>query len=150
VRLAQISCVERDAILGGDLASLGSAGVAAGWPHEDTASALSFLDSGGLAFLVLDDDDRVAGECGTKAAPDQRGAVEIGYGLAGGSRGQGLGGSAVAALLDELWARPDVRIVEAEVHVGNPASWRLLERLGFTAYGEPDRGFQRYQLTRSQ
>jgi RimJ/RimL family protein N-acetyltransferase len=133
----------RDALLAG---SLGALEAAPGWPHPDTEAGLSFLSSGGLVFLIIDDDGRIAGECGTKTPPDQRGAVEIGYGLAPLSRGRGLGTAAVCSLLDVLAGLPAVAAVEAEVHVGNPASWRILYRLGFTATGEPTRGYQRYQL----
>ena len=105
--------------------------VAPGWPHDDTLDALSFAAGGAWTWLILDDADRVAGECGTKAPPDAEGRVEIGYGLAAGSRGRGLGTRAVAALLDELAATGAVREVTAGVHPGNVASRRLLERLGF-------------------
>jgi RimJ/RimL family protein N-acetyltransferase len=106
--------------------------VAPGWPHDDTAAALSFAASGAWTWLVLDDDERIAGECGVKALPDRDGVVEIGYGLAAGSRGRGLGSRAVAALLAELATRPGVSAVTAEVAVGNEPSRRLLERLGFS------------------
>jgi len=105
--------------------------VAPGWPHDDTLDALSFAGAGGWTWLILDDADRIAGECGIKAPPDGDGRVEIGYGLAAGSRGRGLGTLAVAALLDELAATGAVREVTACVHPGNVVSGRLLERLGF-------------------
>lgn len=105
--------------------------VAPGWPHDDTLDALSFAADGAWMWLIVDDADRIAGECGTKAPPDADGRVEIGYGLAAGSRGRGLGTRAVAALLDELAATGAVREVLACVHPGNVASGRLLERLGF-------------------
>jgi RimJ/RimL family protein N-acetyltransferase len=105
--------------------------VAPGWPHADTAIGLGFADHGGWTWLIVDDEGRVAGECGVKGAPGADGVVEIGYGLAGPSRGRGLGGRAVSALLTELRGRPGVRVVEARVSVDNLASRRLLERLRF-------------------
>jgi RimJ/RimL family protein N-acetyltransferase len=72
--------------------------------------------------------------------------VEIGYGLAASSRGRGLGGRAVAELVAWLNEQDDVRLIEAEVHVGNEASWRLLERLGFRASGTVVNGHTRYAL----
>lgn len=105
--------------------------VAPGWPHADTADALAFARHGGFTWLVLDDDGRVAGECGTKGAPDRHGVVEIGYGLAAPSRGRGLGRRLVVALVEELRAQPGVRRIEAEVHLGNTASRRVLELAGF-------------------
>jgi RimJ/RimL family protein N-acetyltransferase len=145
VRLLAVDRRARDAALAGDLGDLTAA---PGWPHEDTAPGLSFLESGGLAFLVIDDDERVVGECGTKAAPDAAGVVEIGYGLAAPSRGRGLGAAAVATLIDTLAADHSVHVVEAEVHTGNPASWRLLVSLGFAPVGPAHRGYQRYRLRR--
>jgi ribonuclease D len=133
----------RDALLRGELGGLEAA---PGWPHDDTAPAMGFLDSGGLVVLIIDDEGRIAGECGIKTAPGPDGVVEIGYGLAAPSRGKGLGSAAVAALVAWLAARPDVRVIEAEVHVGNVASWRVLERLGFTATGAEVRGYRRYAL----
>jgi ribosomal-protein-alanine N-acetyltransferase len=121
-----------------DAETAGRLPAAPGWPHTDTAAGLSFAASGAWTWLVLDDDGRIAGECGVKTLPDANGEVEIGYGLAAPSRGRGLGGRAVAALLDELRTRPDVRAVVAEVAVGNLASRRLLERLGFTVSGVID------------
>jgi RimJ/RimL family protein N-acetyltransferase len=119
---------------------------APGWPHEDTAAGMSFLDHGGLVFVVVDDEGRIAGECGTKHPPDPDGMVEIGYGLAAASRGRGLGSAMVSQLLDRLALTPGVRVVEAEVHADNPASWRILEALGFEKVGRPDsRSFQRYR-----
>jgi GNAT superfamily N-acetyltransferase len=143
VRLAPLDLAGRAAIHHGDLGGLAAA---PGWPHTDTEPGLSFLDSGGLVFLIVDEDDRVIGECGTKAPPSTDGVVEIGYGLAGPSRGHGLGGAAVSALVTQLAARADVRIIEAEVHVGNVASRRLLERIGFSLSEGGPGTYQRFQL----
>lgn len=121
--------------------------LAPGWPHEDTAAALSFVVTGGTQFLVLDDAGRIAGECGTKTPPRPDGSVEIGYGLAARSRGKGLGTRAVAELIDWLQSQADVEVVEAEVHVSNAASRRIVERLGFSPVGPADRGYLRYEMT---
>ena len=109
--------------------------VGRGWPHDDTGVALAFAAAGGWTWLIVDGDGCVVGECGTKSSP-QDGVVEIGYGLAGPSRGAGLGTRAVRTLLDGLAARPDVSTVIARVALDNVASARLLERLGFVAAGE--------------
>jgi RimJ/RimL family protein N-acetyltransferase len=144
VRLERVTDVAtRNALLAGDL---GGHTAAPGWPHEDTAPGLGFLDSGGLAFVIIDHDDRIVGECGTKAPPTDDGMVEIGYGLAAPSRGQGLGSAAVTALVAWLAEQPEVRAVEAEVHVGNVASSRLLERLGFIPSDSVVNGFRRYRF----
>lgn len=116
---------------GGSPGELDGRAVAPGWPRDDTAGALAFTAAGAWSWLILDDDERIAGECGAKGPPDSEGRVEIGYGLAAGSRGRGLGTRAVAALLEELAAAGGVSDVTARVHLGNEASRRLLLRLGF-------------------
>ena len=116
-----------------------------GWPHEDTLNGFGFARTGGSQFLVIDDEGRVVGECGTKAPPDHDGTVEIGYGLAAASRGQGLGRQAVAALVDWLAEQPEVRTIEAEIEISNTPSRRVVERLGFDAPAPPERGYLRYQ-----
>jgi RimJ/RimL family protein N-acetyltransferase len=144
VRLEPIKDVAtRDSLLCGDH---GGWATAPGWPHDDTKPGLSFIDSGGWAFLVIDDEDRIAGECGTKLPPDHNGWVEIGYGLAAPSRGRGLGTAAVRELVRWLSERPEVSVIEAEVHVGNVASYRVLERLGFGPSGSVVNGHTRYSL----
>ena len=122
----------------GDPSVLSSYDVAPGWPHDDTADALAYASAGAWTWLVLDDDRRIAGECGVKAPPDGEGRVEIGYGLAAPSRGRGLGTRAVGELLYELKASRTVREVMAGVHPGNVASRRLLERLGFAIVAVDD------------
>jgi GNAT superfamily N-acetyltransferase len=101
-----------------------------GWPHADTGAGLAFASSGGWTWLIVDSGGAVVGECGTKTPP-WAGSVEIGYGLAAPSRGQGLGTRAVRALTRWLAARPDVQRVVAYVVQDNLPSRRLLERLGF-------------------
>jgi RimJ/RimL family protein N-acetyltransferase len=109
-----------------------------GWPHADTAPGLSFAAAGGRAWLVVDPAGAVIGEIGTKAPPDATGRVEIGYGLAGPSRGRGLGTQAVAALLEWLDEQPDIVAVVAHVAPANEASVRLLRRFGFSPTGHVD------------
>lgn len=142
MRLQPVSTDDLDAIERG--AALDHP-AAPGWPHEDSLIGLSYVRSGAVGFLVVDDADRIAGECGTKAAPNADGGVEIGYGLAGPSRGRGLGTRAVAALIDWLAAQPGIRYVEAEIHETNTASRRLVERLGFAVHSGPDHGYLHYR-----
>jgi len=150
MELVPVDRAARDTALRGNL---GGRPVAPGWPHDDSPSALGFLDTGGWVFWIVDDDGRVAGECGTKRAPDAVGAVEVCYGLAPGSRGRGLGTRAVAELVDWLSRQPAVRTIEAEVHVGNTASRRILERVGLHQVSSSADGYLRYRaptFTRSE
>ena len=123
---------------------------APGYPHADSLDALGWvehMDPAELAdagpfvggwFITLARDGRVIGDCGTYGPPGDDGRVEIGYGLAAPSRGRGLGGAAVAALVEWVADQPGVRTVLAHVEVGNEPSRRLLARLGFTLVDEAD------------
>lgn len=121
--------------------------LAEGYPHADTLDGLRMYvehggpDDGGW-FVTLAEDGRVVGDCGTLGWTDEKGRVEIGYGLAAPFRGRGLGTEAVRVLADWVAAQPGVRTVTASVEVGNEASRRLLERLGFVLVGEEERHWQ--------
>lgn len=75
------------------------------------------------------------GQLGAKGEPDARGDLEIGYGLNPDARNQGYATEAVGALVAALLERPDVRRVTAQTAVSNPASGRVLDKLGFVAVG---------------
>jgi RimJ/RimL family protein N-acetyltransferase len=135
------------ALLAGEEAGLM---LADGYPHADTFDALRMFvehgatDDDGGWFVALPD-GRVIGDCGTLGWTDHEGRVEIGYGLAAPFRGRGYGTEAVRALADWVAAQPGVAAVTASVEVGNIASRRLLERLGFTLADTAER---HWQLTR--
>ena len=128
------------ALLAGDDAGLP---LADGYPHADTFDALRmFVENGSTddygGWFVTLADGRVIGDCGTIGWTDQDGRVEIGYGLAAPYRGKGYGTEAVRVLADWVAAQPGVTAVTADVEVGNNASRRLLERLGFTLVESDD------------
>jgi RimJ/RimL family protein N-acetyltransferase len=82
--------------------------------------------------------DEVIGDCGTHGPVDEAGNVEIGYGLAALSRGQGYGSEAVAAITGWLLARPEVRQIRACTLTDNMPSRRVLEKAGFAYIGIED------------
>ena len=103
-------------------------------------------------YGILCDDDRtlVAG-LGFKGVPREN-AVEVGYGVVEEFRRRGIATEAVSALID--WAFEDNRIarVDAQVHVGNLASERVLSNVGFRPSHQaqnPD-GLQRFSPARAQ
>ena len=147
MRLEPVNTTDAAELVAGELRGRAAA---PGWPHRDTAPGLSFAAMGGSSFLIIDDDERIAGECGTKRPPDRHGMVEIGYGLAAPSRGQRLGSRAVAALVEQISQWPPVRVIEAEVHVSNTPSRRVVEGLGFAVVSGPDDGFLRYRRSADQ
>ncbi|MBB3861809.1 RimJ/RimL family protein N-acetyltransferase [Novosphingobium hassiacum] len=86
------------------------------------------------AWLMISRDDVVGLLSITEVV--EVGVVQIGYGVAPGSRGHGHAADAVAALLE--WARGDGRLhaIVAETRTDNIASQRVLERNGFARIGE--------------
>jgi RimJ/RimL family protein N-acetyltransferase len=118
--------------------------LAEGYPHADTADAMRGPVEHGESdeecgwFVTLAEDGRVIGDCGTLGWTDEQGHVEIGYGFAAPFRGRGYGTEAVRALAGWIASQPEVSAVAASVEVGNMASRRLLERLGFALTGEID------------
>lgn len=70
--------------------------------------------------------------------PVPAGALSIDY-LIGepAARGRGVGADLIAALVAQSWAAfPAARDVVVPVSLGNPASWRSLERAGFVRVAE--------------
>lgn len=105
---------------------------AEGWPHNDTKAGLShvFLEPPALVWLIETGDGTI-GECGTHAAVDESGFVEIGFGLAAPSRGRGYGTECVSALTEWLVDHGGARRVFARTTAENIASRRVLEKAGF-------------------
>ena len=76
------------------------------------------------------------GGIGFKSAPNERGEVEIGYGICHSCQGRGVATEAVVALCD--FAQPRARVVLAETDRENVASQRVLEKSGFQSVNEID------------
>ncbi|CAN5486798.1 N/A [soil metagenome] len=70
----------------------------------------------------------------------QPGTLSIDYLIGeGASRGHGLGAEMIASFVAESWPRhPDAARVLVPVAAGNEASWRALEKAGFSRIGEGD------------
>lgn len=123
--------------------------VPASWPPElYDADAARWT----LAFLLAHPDDRrwslyyvaeimatprarLVGLCGYKGAPDEQGAVEIGYGIVPECRQRGFASEAVRALLATAFADPRVSSVIAHTLPELTASMGVLRRTGFTFEG---------------
>ena len=122
---------------------LGDIDAGPGWPHADTADAMAMaLDSDAGPSWVVTLGGVVIGDCGAFTWPDERGVVEIGYGLAEPFRRKGYATEAVAAMCTWLRGEAGGKVITAtSVDPQNEASRRLLEKLGFRpidAGGTPD------------
>ena len=113
---------------------------AADWPGDP-------LDAFGLLLAQLDalgrdvlagsyaaaerESGAVVGMLGTKGGISAGGEIEIGYGFGPAYRGQGYATEAVHALTVHLLAQPRIRTVTAQTALGNRASERVLQKVGF-------------------
>lgn len=96
------------------------------------------LQATGLAlqFVVADKaSDKAIGTCLLFRLEEGSRRAELGYALGRAHWGRGLMQEALLALLDRAFGPMALRRVEAEVDVRNPASARLLQRLGFSREG---------------
>jgi RimJ/RimL family protein N-acetyltransferase len=142
LRLEPLTAETARAIVAGDLSGLTTA---KGWPHDDTVDGLGMAVKGGQSpGWLITANGAVIGDIGTHGQVDEAGRVEIGYGLAAPSRGQGYGTEAVAVVTEWLLSQPGVREVRAHTLTDNMPSRRVLEKAGFTYVGL-DEGEALYQ-----
>lgn len=87
-----------------------------------------------------------AGLAGFKGVPDAEGSTEIGYGIDPSYQSKGYMTETVRALVDWALDQPACRIVTA-IGVENPASRRLLEKLGAHLVVE-DKAFTSWEFRR--
>jgi RimJ/RimL family protein N-acetyltransferase len=90
----------------------------------------------GLFTIVECSSGLSIGGIGFKTSPNERGEVEIGYGVCLSYQGRGVATEAVLALCD--FARRGARAVLADTDRENVASQRVLEKSGFRSYRSTD------------
>lgn len=97
-------------------------------------------------LLVVSAEQVGAGLAGFKGVPNEYGITEIGYGTDPAYQNQGYMSEAVRALVDWALGHPICKAVTA-ITVENPASRRLLEKLGAHLIAE-DRSSSSWEFTR--
>jgi ribosomal-protein-alanine N-acetyltransferase len=85
--------------------------------------------------LVRSDDDRVIGTCTLSSLSVQNRRAELGYALARSEWGQGVMSRVLPVVVGFGFETLDLHRIEADVDPRNPASFRLLDRLGFKKEG---------------
>jgi len=80
-------------------------------------------------LVIIKAENVGAGLLGFKGFPDENCSTEIGYGIDPAYQGKGYMGEAIQALIDWAFTHPFCKVITA-TEVENPASKRLLERLG--------------------
>ncbi len=87
-------------------------------------------------------DETCIGSLCFKGSP-KNGAVEIGYGIDEKFRNQGYAAEAVKAIVGWAFTNPGVYFILAETERDNTASIRVLDKNGFTNFGEGSEGTRR-------
>jgi RimJ/RimL family protein N-acetyltransferase len=85
-------------------------------------------------YVIADADDTLLGCIGLPRVEPAAASAELGYWLASPARGRGYLTAAARAMVREA-LRVGYERIEADVLVGNDASCRVLERVGFTHEG---------------
>ena len=89
-------------------------------------------------LMVISADNFGAGLAGFKGVPNESGSTEIGYGIDPSYQNKGYTSEAVRVLVDWALQHPFCKTVTATT-VENPASRRLLEKLGAHLVTEDDK-----------
>jgi ribosomal-protein-alanine N-acetyltransferase len=104
----------------------------------------------GLWLLIHTQDRVLIGDAGFKGKPTPYHAmVDLGYGIAPFYRRCGYGFEAARALRDWAFAQPGVEAITADCLADNPASIRILEKLGMRRLSPSPTGLLMWQLSRS-
>ena len=89
--------------------------------------------------IIVDRDRNVAvGSVSFHAAPDERGMVEIGIGIAAPERGNGFASEALTGMWDWASTQPDVKYLRYTVSPENLESMAIIKNFGFPQVGEQD------------
>ena len=104
----------------------------------DYASA-AFADGSEYPFAVCEGDD-ILGCAGIKCGD---GAFELGYWVGSGARGRGVATEAAGAVAHFAFERLGAQRLVAGHYIDNPASGRVLKKLGFKPTGETPMLFSR-------
>jgi len=81
--------------------------------------------------IVAKDKNRIVGGLDFKGPPDDNGEVQVGYGVQPAHRGKGYMAEALQEAVRWALSHPQVSAVLAETEGTNPASHRVLEKVGF-------------------
>lgn len=85
-----------------------------------------------IRVIVERSSNTVIGSINLKGPPDERGDVEIGWGMNDGARGKGYATEAAAAVLQWAFEQPSVGSMSATIPDDHTASQRIAQRLGLS------------------
>lgn len=110
------------------------------WPTDDTMDILPIINKSlekdkipsGFEFwmIIKKDNFKVIGDIGFHGKPDEKGEVEIGFGLIADERAKGYGYEALRAIMDWTLSQESVKVIKADCLVENKPSAAILEKAG--------------------
>jgi [ribosomal protein S5]-alanine N-acetyltransferase len=83
-----------------------------------------------LWMIVKRDNMQVFGDMVFFGKPNEKGEVEVGYGLVEQERGKGFGFESLKAIIDWANSKVDVKVIRANCLISNKPSARILEKAG--------------------
>ena len=90
----------------------------------------------GLILAISKSDNEVVGSAGFHDFPDERGMIEIGFGIVLEKQNQGFGIELLLGMWNMICQRSDVKILRYTVAPDNEPSMHIINKLGFTKIGE--------------
>lgn len=110
------------------------------WPTEDTMDILPIIQeelkknkthTGFEVWMICKREDMtIIGDIGFKGQPNEKGEVEIGYGLIEEERRKGYGYEALSAMINWGFKHEKVNCIKADCLIDNIPSIKILEKSG--------------------
>jgi ribosomal-protein-alanine N-acetyltransferase len=110
------------------------------WPTEDTMDILPIINkslerdlepSGFETWMIIKKDNmQVIGDIGFHGKPNEKGEVEVGYGIVELERRKGFGFEAVKAIMNWVYSQNEVKVIKADCLIDNKPSALILEKVG--------------------
>lgn len=110
------------------------------WPTGDTMDILPVLKAQlkntrtitgfEIWAIVKEESSIIIGDIGFKGQPNEKGVVEIGYGLVKEERKKGYGSEAVKAMVEWALNNEKVQCIKADCLINNIPSIKILEKVG--------------------
>ena len=146
LRLVPLSVATMQALVSGDLAAASAAAGITATPYladhawlwrvrlPQVAADPPALDW--IARAAVTPEGEVVGLVGFHGPPDERGMVEVAYGVDPAFRRRGWARALLATALDWATSEPSVTVVRASISPSNEASLATLRPFGFERVGE--------------
>lgn len=85
----------------------------------------------GSRWIITDTKNQCIGSLGYFNFNSGHGSVEVSYQLLKSMWGKGIMTKSLGLLIDSISKRPDIRFIIAYAHINNPASKKVLQKVGF-------------------